>query len=266
MAHLQNKRPFPKALFTQLTKPECENFIEVLHFAAQSESVEDVKDVLTRFQTLFPFTRVIGGLAKLSRTGAFEGFTNVLNVSYPEEWIRLYWQRGYFEVDPVLQTALKKPGTQHWESTYKVASSDKQREFMEAAKEFGLGDGITTGSTDAACGYGTFCSFASAERVDAKRYMPLVEYFGYHVHLALLRTAPKSSQAVASCVRELTLREMTILNWVRQGKTNWEIAKIMSVSERTIRFHVESIFAKLDVTSRSHAVATAIEHGLPNVV
>lgn len=267
MSHVVGKkRPFPKALFTQLTKADCENFIEVLHFAAESVCVEDVKGVLTRFQALFPFNRVIGGLAKLGRTGAFEGFTNVLNVSYPEEWIRLYWQKGYFEVDPVLQTALRKPGTQHWESTYKTACSDKQSEFMAAAKEFGLGDGITTGSADSACGIATFCSFASAERVDAKRYVPLVEYFGYHIHLALLRTAPKSSQAVAPCVRELTLREMTILNWVKNGKTNWEIAKIMGVSERTIRFHVESIFSKLDVTSRSHAVATAIEHGLPNVV
>jgi hypothetical protein len=105
MAHIQNKRPFPKALFTQLTKTDCENFIEVLHFAVQSETVEDVKDVLTRFQALFSFTRAIGGLAKLGRTGAFEGFTNVLNVSYPEEWLRLYWQRGYFDVDPVFQTA-----------------------------------------------------------------------------------------------------------------------------------------------------------------
>ena len=266
MVQTQNKRPFPKTLFAQLSKTDCEKFIEVLHYAAQSESVEDVKNVLARFQALFPFTRVIGGLAKLGRTGDFEGFTNVLNVSYPEEWIRLYWQRGYFEIDPVLQTALRQRGTQHWEATYKSASSDKQREFIAAAKEFGLTDGITTGSTDTACGVGTFCSFASAGRVDAKRYMPLVEYFGYHVHLALLRTAPKSSQPVAPCVRELTLREMTILNWVRQGKTNWEIAKIMSVTERTIRFHVESIFSKLDVTSRSHAVATAIEHGLPNVV
>jgi LuxR family transcriptional regulator, quorum-sensing system regulator CviR len=266
VAEREKRRPFPKTVFTQLTKTECENFIEVLHFAAQSESVEDVKDVLTRFQTLFPFDRVIGGLAKLGRTGAFEGFTNVLNVSYPEEWIRLYWQKGYFEVDPVLQTALRKPGTQHWETTYKTASSDKQTEFMAAAKEFGLRDGITTGLADAACGIATFCSFASAERVDAKRYVPLVEYFGYHVHLALLRTAPKSSQPVAPCVRELSLREMTILNWVKNGKTNWEIAKIMGITERTIRFHVESIFSKLDVTSRSHAVATAIEHGLPNVV
>ena len=266
MAHVQNKRPFPKDLFTQLTKTECEGFIEVLHFAVQSESAEDVKDVLTRFQILFPFTRVIGGLAKIGRTGAFEGFTNVLNVSYPEEWLRLYWQKGYFEVDPVFQAALQAPGTQHWETTYKAASSDKQREFMAAAKEFGLGDGITTGSADPTCGIATFCSFASAERVDAKRYVPLVEYFGYHVHLALLRTAPKNSQAVAPCVRELTLREMTILNWVKHGKTNWEIAKIIGVTERTVRFHVESIFSKLDVTSRSHAVATAIEHGLPNVV
>ena len=96
--------------------------------------------------------------------------------------------------------------------------------------------------------------------------MPLVEYFGYHVHLALLRTAPKNPQSTDHCVKQLTLREMNILNWVKNGKTNSEIAQIMGITERTIRFHVESIFSKLDVTSRSQAVATAIEHGLPNVV
>jgi LuxR family transcriptional regulator, quorum-sensing system regulator CviR len=266
MAHVQKKRPFPKDVFSNLTKAECVGFLEVVHFAVQSETPEDVKDALVRFQSLFSFTRVIGGLAKLSHVGTFEGFTNVLNVSYPEEWLRLYWQKGYFEIDPVFKTALEKPGTQHWETTYQDTSSDKQREFMAAAKEFGLADGITTGSADPACGIGTFCSFASAERVDAKRYVPLVEYFGYHVHIALLRTAPKSSQPVAPCVKELSLREMTILNWVKNGKTNWEIAKIIGVTERTVRFHVESIFSKLDVTSRSHAVATAIAHGLPNVM
>ena len=119
-------------------------------------------DLLTRFQQLFSFTRVIGGLARLSPKGSFEGFTNVINVSYPEEWLRLYWQEGYFEVDPVFQTALQKPGTQHWQSTYKEASSEKQRQFMAAAQEFGLGDGITTGSADLACRVATFCSFASS--------------------------------------------------------------------------------------------------------
>ena len=103
-------------------------------------------------------------------------------------------------------------------------------------------------------------------QIDASRYVPLVEYFGFHVHLALLRTAPANTQSLDQCVKQLTLRELTILNWVKNGKTNWEIAQIMGVTERTIRFHVESIFTKLNVTSRSQAVATAIEHGLPNVV
>ncbi|HSA62892.1 MAG TPA: LuxR family transcriptional regulator [Nitrospiraceae bacterium] len=266
MAHTQKRRPFPKQLFEQLSKVECEHFLEALHYTTEAENTADVKDALSRFQNLFPFTRVIGGLARLSPQGAFEGFTNVINVSYPEEWIRLYWQNGYFEVDPVFQTALQKPGTQHWQTTYRAASSVKQQEFMAAAREFGLADGITTGSADPACRVATFCSFASADSIDATRYVPLVEYFGYHVHLALLRTAPKNPQSMDRCVKQLTLRELTILNWVKNGKTNWEIAQIMGVTERTIRFHVESIFSKLDVTSRSQAVATAIEHGLPNVV
>jgi DNA-binding CsgD family transcriptional regulator len=266
MRQIGKKRPYPRQLFEQLSKTECESFIEALHYTIEANSTADVKEALLRFQNLFAFTRVIGGLARLTANGNFDGFTNVINVSYPEEWIRLYWQNGYFEVDPVFQTALQKPGTQHWATIYRETSSPKQREFIAAAKEFGLGDGITTGSADPACRVATFCSFASADNVNAAQYVPLVEYFGYYVHMALLRTAPAKAQSMDRCVKQLTLRELTILNWVKNGKTNWEIAQIMGVTERTIRFHVESIFSKLDVTSRSQAVATAIEHGLPNVV
>jgi DNA-binding CsgD family transcriptional regulator len=266
MGQTEKKRPFPRQLFEQLSKSECTAFVEAIHYTIEANTTADVREALVQFQNLFSFTRVIGGLAHLAPNGNFDGFTNVINVSYPDEWIRLYWQNGYFDVDPVFQTALKKPGTQHWGTTYRKADSPKQQEFMVAAREFGLGDGITTGSADPACRVATFCSFASANSVDADRYVPLVEYFGHYVHLALLRTAPVKPQSMDRCVKQLTLRELTILNWVKNGKTNWEIAQIMGVTERTIRFHVESIFSKLDVTSRSQAVATAIEHGLPNVV
>jgi LuxR family transcriptional regulator, quorum-sensing system regulator CviR len=268
MAHTLKRRAFPKHIFEQLSKNDCQSFIEAIHYTTEAETTSDVKDALLQFQNLFPFSRVIGGLARLNAKGAFDGFTNVINVSYPEEWIRLYWQNGYFEVDPVFRTALQQPGSQHWQTTYQKTGSDseKQREFVETARKFGLVDGITTGSADPMCGVATFCSFASNDKVDATRYLPLVEYFGYHVHLALLRTAPASAQSLDKCVKQLTLRELTILNWVKNGKTNWEIATIMGITERTIRFHVESIFTKLGVTSRSQAVATAIEHGLPNVV
>ncbi len=259
------KSPFPSQLFEKLSKQECQHALEVFHYAAQAETSEKVRDVLIRFQGFFPFDRLLGGLARLGPGGAFEGFTNVINVSYPDEWLRLYWQNGYFEVDPVFRSVLQSQGTQHWKETYSAATSQKEREFIQAAMGFGLGDGITTGSTDQACRVVTFCSFAGANGVEAERYVKLMEYLGYHLHLALMRTEPRHAYVLGRCVKKLSVRELTILNWMKNGKTNWEIAQILSLTERTVRFHVESIFSKLDVTSRSQAVATAIEHGLPNL-
>lgn len=60
----------------------------------------------------------------------------------------------------------------------------------------------------------------------------------------------------------LSPRELTVLLWMKEGKTNWEIARILGLSERTVRFHAGSIFEKLDVTSRTQAVARALGTGL----
>lgn len=92
------KNPFPNQLFEKFSKRECQHALEVFHYAAQAETSEDVRDVLIRFQGFFPFDRLLGGLARLGPGGAFEGFTNVINVSYPDEWLYLYWKNGYAEV------------------------------------------------------------------------------------------------------------------------------------------------------------------------
>lgn len=55
----------------------------------------------------------------------------------------------------------------------------------------------------------------------------------------------------------LTDRECTVLDWLKEGKTNWEIAAMLGISERTIKFHVANIRRKLSASSRSHAVALA---------
>lgn len=265
MAHVQKKRPFPAELFRQLSKQDCEGFLEILHYTAEAETADDVRTVLLRFQTMFPFDKLLTGLVRLGPEGTFDGFANVINASYPDEWLYLYWKNGYADVDPVFQTALRSPGTQHWKKTYAQLQSAKQLEFAAAAHQFGLVDGVTTGSVDHACGLASFCSFAGGPELDAEQYLPLVEYMGYHVHMALMRTAPAHITTTDHCVKGLSSREVTILNWMKNGKTNWEIGRILGVSERTVRFHIESIFAKLQVTSRSQAVATAMEHGLPTL-
>jgi DNA-binding CsgD family transcriptional regulator len=229
----------------------------------QAETPNQVREVLMRFKEYFSFPNALGGLVRLGPNGTFSGFGDVVNAGYPDEWLYLYWKNGFADVDPVFISALRSAGTRHWQEIYQTVSSEKEREFIAAARQFGLHDGITTGSLDQACGVATFCSFAGEHPLDAKRLVPLVEYLGYYIHMALLRTASKSAPVADRRVKELSPREVTVLNWMKNGKTNWEIGKILGVSERTVRFHVESIFSKLGVTSRSQAVAIAIERGLP---
>ena len=52
----------------------------------------------------------------------------------------------------------------------------------------------------------------------------------------------------------LTPRERQILNWVAQGKTNGEIAAVLWVAPSTVRKHLENIYAKLGVHTRTAAV------------
>ena len=63
----------------------------------------------------------------------------------------------------------------------------------------------------------------------------------------------------------LTPKETEVLKWVAQGKSTWEISKILEISERTVKFHVGNILRKLDAVTRTHAVAIALEKGLVKI-
>jgi two-component system, NarL family, response regulator LiaR len=60
----------------------------------------------------------------------------------------------------------------------------------------------------------------------------------------------------------LSAREYEVLRLIAAGQANKEIARTLSISERTVRFHVSSIFTKLGATSRTQAVALATQRHL----
>jgi DNA-binding NarL/FixJ family response regulator len=62
--------------------------------------------------------------------------------------------------------------------------------------------------------------------------------------------------------RGLTAREAEVLRLVAAGKTNRDIAVELVISEHTVARHLQNMFVKLDVSSRSAATAFAYEHGL----
>jgi DNA-binding CsgD family transcriptional regulator len=60
----------------------------------------------------------------------------------------------------------------------------------------------------------------------------------------------------------LSEREREVLRLVAEGLPTKQIARNLSISERTVKFHVTSIFHKLGADNRAQAVALAAQRGL----
>jgi DNA-binding NarL/FixJ family response regulator len=77
----------------------------------------------------------------------------------------------------------------------------------------------------------------------------------------LLRVEP--AQAGEDKLRvnfNLTAREVEVLSWIAKGKTNRDIAEILGMSHRTVNKHLEHIYTKLGVETRTAAAAFAMSH------
>ena len=79
-----------------------------------------------------------------------------------------------------------------------------------------------------------------------------------------LRAPDESKKAAVPAPTDhlLTEREMDVLRLLAQGKTNREIADSLTITERTVKYHVSSIISKLMSGNRTEAVTIAVQRGL----
>ncbi|MGB6006535.1 helix-turn-helix domain-containing protein [Castellaniella sp.] len=61
---------------------------------------------------------------------------------------------------------------------------------------------------------------------------------------------------------QLTAREHDCLYWASQGKTSWEMGRILGITERTANFHIANSCDKLGVRSRQAAITQALQRQL----
>ncbi len=88
----------------------------------------------------------------------------------------------------------------------------------------------------------------------------ILSYVTPFMHDVVTRVASKDKDRPYEF--DLTERQLEILHWAKAGKSNWEIAKILDITERTVKFHLGNIYRKMDVINRSQAIASAIENGI----
>ena len=63
----------------------------------------------------------------------------------------------------------------------------------------------------------------------------------------------------------LTPRQIECILWIARGKTDWEISRILDMSEKTVKWHIEKARDKLSVSKRMQLVFQAMHDGYFNV-
>jgi DNA-binding NarL/FixJ family response regulator len=84
------------------------------------------------------------------------------------------------------------------------------------------------------------------------------------VHAGKSRIPPAVAQRLAERMGgpSLTGRELEVLQNIVAGKSNKEIGRDLSISEATVKTHINSLLSKLGVTDRTQAATTALQRGI----
>lgn len=117
---------------------------------------------------------------------------------------------------------------------------------------------------------GSFFFFARMPTPLQRRHAYLLDIILPYLHVAYLRTLTDGSRstvrsAAGAPIRTdrgsseaMTARQIQILQWLHEGKSNREIAEILSISPFTVKNHVQNILRKLNVKNRTEAVSFAL--------
>ena len=81
--------------------------------------------------------------------------------------------------------------------------------------------------------------------------------------IARVRTNEKAKQMEA--FNDLTSRELDVLFWIAQGRSNKQIADLLSISQKTTGHHVSKILLKLGLKNRVEAAKYASTHGIKSL-
>ena len=228
----------------------------------QADSVEALHKVCSEMCEAYQFDRFIYG-ARIPTSFVKPYF--IFISGYPKEWRDHYSRNNYMIVDPTVEYCAHHVTPYHWDGESLLSSPDAEvRRFMSEARDFGINSGLSF-PLHTAQGDFAMLSFASEGKCAVsvprlKRVLPIGQLFTAYLHEAVRRVF--SSDVLTLSQVDLTGREKECMLWATEGKTAWETSQILSISERTVTFHLQNVQHKLGVNNRQQAVARAVALGI----
>ncbi|AOK56647.1 LuxR family transcriptional regulator [Burkholderia stagnalis] len=179
--------------------------------------------------------------------------------TYPDGWMAHYQANNYIEIDSTVRDGALSTNMIVWPDVDKIGPSP----LWQDARDYGLSVGVAQSSWAARGAFGLLSIARHADPLTPAEINMLTLQTNWLANLShslmsrfmVAKLSPEASVA-------LTAREREVLCWTAEGKTACEIGQILSISERTVNFHVNNVLEKLGATNKVQAVVKAISAGL----
>jgi len=229
---------------------------------SQLNHLAHTQEINTAYRIALNFVRNLGykfcGFSVTSNSVGADASTVNLN-NFPHEWNVQYEKNNVTQIDPVIAHC------NH--STLPVLWSEELFSrtpwLWQLRQQQGLQHGWSQGIHDEETGLRSILSLARSH-CPISAY-ELYEHLGFSVfisrHLHALALAMHPEKPARPQAPPLSRRELEVLKLSADGKTAYEIARILSLSERTVNFHVHRAIEKFGVNNKIAAVIAAARSG-----
>lgn len=179
--------------------------------------------------------------------------------NYPEGWAEWFDEQSLGTDDPVHRASNVTSVGFAWSKLPEmIALTEQDRRILERARTAGIGDGFTVPAHVPGEAHGS-CSFAcvTGQNVPHERLplLQLVGAFGFEAARRMHRL--RFSKAPV----RLTDRQRECVMWAARGKSDWEIARILGVSEATVGEHLRHAYQRYGVGKRTLVAIHALFDG-----
>lgn len=221
----------------------------------RSRSSLEVEDILMSFVGRYGLTSAFGGIIPETFSSPEDVVDLVLIQRFPVEWSQRYRVKNYLLRDPILQRLqADSRSTFTWQDAYETGPDrDGAKIVGGEAAEFGLREGIVVpvemlDRCPVAVSFGGPMLELGDDDLAALRFGTT-----YAIGQILHHRANEKLSFV-----DLSIREMDCLRWAAEGKSDWEIGKILGIAAATVEKHNLAVRTKLGAVNRAHAIAKAL--------
>lgn len=175
-------------------------------------------------------------------------------------WIERYTSERMASKDPIIFLAMNQVLPIVWEKLPSFSTLPAGADLvMSEAKKFGLQNGISFPMRGPRGELGVYSFITDDPDANVEKLAPHLGHVVNYALDAVLRILSKRNHQV---LKPLTERELICLLWAAEGKTSGEIAIILGLNERTVRFRLDEVIQKLGASNRAHAVVIASMAGM----